>query len=533
MRVLRFAAVAVVVAVGWCVWAGQAFASVCASGPTQRGVDVSIFQGTIDWPTVAASGISFGYARVADGTNPDPTFQQNFQGMQWAGVQRGAYLFFEPNQDPVAQADTLISALLFNGYGPGDLPPIFDVEVTGGIMSAAQIAASLQVALDRVQSVLGVTPGIYTGPGWWNGNIGSTAFGRYPLWVANWGVTCPTVPMGWSTWQIWQYADNGHIGGIPATVDLDQMVVPVVSRPTTIAFTATSATSGDFHDPVAVQARLTDADGPVAGAVVTFALTGPLQPSCTAMTDGNGVATCPDFIPYVGHRIAAEFDGRGVDAASGAVEPFTITPEEATLTYTGMHGPLLAGSTAILSARLLEDGTTPISGVGVDLGLPGQPCLDTITTTGKDGSTTTTTGPYGTDASGVVTCVLTVNQPLGPTQITASFNGGGSGVEWVPVSDSASALVYAYPTQGVPVLRTAEAAPHSWWLATTTAQPPSCGATWTAQADGSLHQTDTLPAYMGYVVPGPVTRNANTFSGTITHIRIEDTATGKTIATAC
>lgn len=518
----------VLVAVGWFAWAGQAFASVCAPGATTRGVDVSIYQGTIDWPTVAASGISFGYARAADGTNTDPTFEQNFQGMQWAGIQRGGYLFFEPNQDPVAQADSLISALRFGGYGRGDLPPMLDVEITGG-MSSTQIMANLQIALDRVQSVLGVTPGIYTSPGWWNGNIGSTAFGHYPLWVANWGVPCPNVPLGWSTWQAWQYADNGSVPGITAVaVDLDELVVPVVTRPTTVAFTAASATSGDFHDPVAVQARLTGADGPIAGAFLTFSLSGQLQ-SCTAMTDDNGVATCPDFIPYVGRRIAVEFGGRSVDAASGAVEPFTITPEEATITYTGARGPILAGSTAILSARLLEDGTTPIFGVGVDLGLPGQPCLDT--TTSKDGSTTT--APYTTDANGVVTCALTVNQPLGPTQISASFNGGGSGVEWAPVSDSASALVYAYPTQGVPVLRTAEAAPRSWWIATTTPQPPSCGATWTARSDRALHQTDTLPAYMGYVVPGPIARDQNTFSGTITHIRIEDTATGKTVATAC
>jgi hypothetical protein len=70
--------------------------TVAPAGATVQGVDVSVNQGIIDWNTVKASGVEFAYARVSDGTLLDSEFQQNWQGMQAAGVARGAYQFFEP-----------------------------------------------------------------------------------------------------------------------------------------------------------------------------------------------------------------------------------------------------------------------------------------------------------------------------------------------------------------------------------------------------------------------------------------------------
>src|SRR5712671_1863557 len=89
---------------------------VCPAGATVRGVDVSYYQGHVDWAKVKAHGIDFAIARVGDGpTYVDPQFGANWTGMKAAGVVRGTYHFFRPGHDGVAQADLLIKQI--NAHG--------------------------------------------------------------------------------------------------------------------------------------------------------------------------------------------------------------------------------------------------------------------------------------------------------------------------------------------------------------------------------------------------------------------------------
>jgi lysozyme len=192
---------------------------VCAKGATVKGVDVSVYQGNVNWGAVKAAGIGFAIARISDGSYMDTKFDQNWSGMKGAGVVRGAYQFFEPGEDPVAQANIVINKV--GKLAPGDLPVTADVEVTGG-QSPATIASHLQTWVDHVQAGTGKAPMIYTAPGFWKGSVGSTAFKNLPLWGANWGVNCPNLATGWTDWVVWQYSDAGKVNGIPATVDLDE-----------------------------------------------------------------------------------------------------------------------------------------------------------------------------------------------------------------------------------------------------------------------------------------------------------------------
>src|SRR6267142_4680754 len=67
----------------------------CAAGITTRGVDVSYYNGSIDWPTVKGAGYQFAFIRVSDGTSfHDPKFASYWAGAQAAGLVRGAYQFF-------------------------------------------------------------------------------------------------------------------------------------------------------------------------------------------------------------------------------------------------------------------------------------------------------------------------------------------------------------------------------------------------------------------------------------------------------
>ncbi len=171
------------------------------AGP--QGADVSIYQGNFTW---AGRGLAFGYARVSDGTGYlDPTFAQNWAAMKAAGVLRGAYQYFEPGEDPTAQANMVVNAV--GQLGAGDMPCMIDVEATGG-QSPATIASHIQTWINVVKAGTGKTPIIYTGAYFWDGSVQSTAFGGYPLWIAAYGPSCPSVPNGWSNWTFWQYCDG-------------------------------------------------------------------------------------------------------------------------------------------------------------------------------------------------------------------------------------------------------------------------------------------------------------------------------------
>ena len=191
----------------------------CSVPGALEGVDVSEYQGTIDW-TLVAQTKTYAYARVGDGAiYTDSTFLTNYAGIRKAGMKAGAYIFFEPAQDPTLQANLLVSQLLKAGFAPGDLVPMFELEVTGG-MTGSEIAASLQTAVDVVKNSLFVIPGIGSSATFLAFQNGSTAFASNPLWITYWNTNCPTVPLPWTDWTFWSYTDSGVVSGIKGGVDL-------------------------------------------------------------------------------------------------------------------------------------------------------------------------------------------------------------------------------------------------------------------------------------------------------------------------
>jgi hypothetical protein len=121
-------------------------------------------------------------------------------------VLRGAYQFFEPGESEVTQANMMVAKV--GKLGNGDLPAMIDVEVTGGQPGWA-IAAKVRHWLQIVEAGTGKRPIIYTGSYFWEGNVGDTSFGSYPIWIAAYGPACPSLPKGWSNWLMWQYSDGG------------------------------------------------------------------------------------------------------------------------------------------------------------------------------------------------------------------------------------------------------------------------------------------------------------------------------------
>jgi lysozyme len=181
------------------------------------GIDVSHFQGTVNWPEVAGSGASFAFVKATQGiTYVDPHFTVNWPAMKSAGLLRGAYHFYEPADDPHSQAQHFLSTVSLE---PGDLPPVLDVEINGGV-SDGQLWSGVSTWLQVVQAATGRQPIVYTAPGFWNGNSPDLALTCHPLWLADYA-SQPTLPEGWSTWQFWQHSQTGTVPGVSAAVDLN------------------------------------------------------------------------------------------------------------------------------------------------------------------------------------------------------------------------------------------------------------------------------------------------------------------------
>ena len=199
---------------------GLAAHATCAAGTTTPGIDVSYYNQSIDWPTVKNAGYEFAFIRVSDGAVfHDPKFASYWAGAQAAGLIRGAYQFFRPNQSATEQADLMINAI--GTPGPGDLAPVIDVEVTGGLGPTA-VAAAVRTWVDRVQAATGVTPIVYTGKYFWRDQVGGpSSFVNDPLWIAQYTSHCPTLPSPWTTWAFWQSSDTGNVPGISGAVDMD------------------------------------------------------------------------------------------------------------------------------------------------------------------------------------------------------------------------------------------------------------------------------------------------------------------------
>ena len=189
-------------------------------GNYTQGIDVSIYQGSINWQKVALTDIKFAFARVSDGVNKDSYFNKNWQGMWEVGLLRGAYQFFRASQNIKQQADILLNAV-DHTFGSNDLPPVIDVETNSKGLSPEHYEEQLHTWLSYVEDALKVKPIIYTGANFWNTAIKDTdEYKNYPLWVANYERASPILPQPWTNWNIWQYYTRS-VEGIKGATDAD------------------------------------------------------------------------------------------------------------------------------------------------------------------------------------------------------------------------------------------------------------------------------------------------------------------------
>lgn len=206
---------------------GVAHGAIYSRAGKLSGIDVSHWQGYINWSAVKDAGVKFAIAKATDGRSfIDSRYARNRARADALGLTFGAYHFARPDgssYDAVREADLFVDAALLQGR---HLLPVLDLEVTGGLGPSA-LASWVRKWLARVELRLGVKPMIYTTAWFWQDRLANStwfAANGYRLWIAHWNADSPSVPAyNWNGkgWRLWQVKNCGRVAGIDGCVDID------------------------------------------------------------------------------------------------------------------------------------------------------------------------------------------------------------------------------------------------------------------------------------------------------------------------
>ena len=188
-----------------------------------HGIDVSKFQGDIDWNAVANSGVKFAWIKATEGGDQDARFQANWEGAKAAGIPHGAYHFVYWCRPPLEEIQ------IFEQNAPVEddaLPPVLDAEATPTSptcrrhVTQDEAITDMQIMLREMERHYGKRPIIYTTVDFYQANFSNGALMDYPIWVRS-TKHHPAVKYGSRAWHFWQYQSDGKVPGIGGNVDKD------------------------------------------------------------------------------------------------------------------------------------------------------------------------------------------------------------------------------------------------------------------------------------------------------------------------
>jgi GH25 family lysozyme M1 (1,4-beta-N-acetylmuramidase) len=398
---------------------------------TLEGIDVSHYQGAIDWPSVAAAGKRFAIVQATDGeTCLDPMYATNHANARAAGTRVTAYHFAEPSSTPgeaIVQADWFVnSAALL----PGDLVPALDLEQTGGL-SVSDLQAWVGAWLGEVYAKLGVRPMIYASPAFWASSMGDTTMfadqGYSVLWIAHWGTSSPTVPAGnWGGhgWTFWQYTSTGSTAGISGKVDLDRFNGSDLAP---VSFNYTYVPPPPVVPPNAppVLAAVTPNSAPAGGSDLAITIQGANFACAVSIAYWNGT---PLHTSYVSPTQLAAVVPAALTATPGVASVTVVnqatgggSSAPATFNVMGSTGatppPVLAALTPNTVAAAGGDLTITIQGANF---APG------VSTASWNGTSLATTYVSPTQLTAVVPAALTATPGVASVTVINQATGGGS-----------------------------------------------------------------------------------------------------------
>lgn len=188
------------------------FNGLFASRYPVRGVDVSNYQGDIDWPLLAQQDVGFAFIKATEGRDfLDQRFETNLENARQTGIRVGAYHYFTFTSSGEDQARHFISVVpKFDGM----LPPVIDLEFDAAksrnMLDRPTVIRELAACLDALEAHYGLRPIIYAPVSAYRAYVKGD-FDDYDLWIRN--VYFPPALFGIGHWTFWQYADNGQLQG--------------------------------------------------------------------------------------------------------------------------------------------------------------------------------------------------------------------------------------------------------------------------------------------------------------------------------
>jgi GH25 family lysozyme M1 (1,4-beta-N-acetylmuramidase) len=194
-----------------------------AASSVVYGIDVSAYQGNVNWTAVKNAGKQFAYLKATEGNYyVNPYFTEQYNGSYNAGLIRGVYAFAIPNRSSGAnQADYLKS---HGGGWSADgktLPAALDIEYdpySSNIcygLSASSMRSWISSFISEYHRLTSRWAVIYSTTNWWDSCTGSWSgpWKNSPYWVACYCSSAGALPPGVPTWTFWQYADAGSTPG--------------------------------------------------------------------------------------------------------------------------------------------------------------------------------------------------------------------------------------------------------------------------------------------------------------------------------
>lgn len=186
--------------------------------PPYRVIDVSDWQGQIDWAKVKADGVVGAIIRYGDGNILDTRFKENMQNAKANGLHIGSYIFSRAKTKADAEEE---ATKLFNACKPYgcDMPLYIDLEVASNAKYTNTVA---QAFIAKIKA-LGGRPGVYANLNWWNNYLKPTAQMSFAMWLAQYNSTMDYKPK--TDVGMWQYSSSGKVNGIKGNVDMDECYV--------------------------------------------------------------------------------------------------------------------------------------------------------------------------------------------------------------------------------------------------------------------------------------------------------------------
>jgi lysozyme len=187
---------------------------------TVHGIDVSYYQGKIDWQKVKAMKdddvkVSFAFVKATEGLlGVDPYFRRNWREAPKAGIKVGAYHFFRPKRSGLWQANFFLQTVNFE---KGDLPPVVDIESLDGV-TPNEMRKELNAFIIQVEKKTKVRPIIYSGLKFYKDYL-KGFYVDYPFWLAHYHQ--PQLKLADKEWLFWQHSDRASINGINHVVDFN------------------------------------------------------------------------------------------------------------------------------------------------------------------------------------------------------------------------------------------------------------------------------------------------------------------------